>query len=146
MEQGHNFDLLDAPQGQYLVEGRGAGTAGFVIGLVALVLWIFVALVAYAQALFGGGFITAGIWTGISLLGLVLSIYGFSRLRHTGGKTGLAIAGIACSAVAFLLCLWTFHNVQVIHATTGDLSRTLKDMQEQMQHSMDSLNHPGRRH
>jgi hypothetical protein len=139
MEQGDNFDLIDAPQGQYIVEGRGAGTAGFVISLVALVFWLIAAAIAYAQALFGGGFITAGIWTGLSALGFILSMVGFSQLRNTGGKTGLAIAGIAISSVAVLLCVWMIYNVNSIHSTSSIFTDGINEFQDKFKEAMDSL-------
>ena len=130
-----NFDLLDAPEHPPLkVKGKGAGIAGFVISLFALVFWIFAAGIAYFQAILGGGFITAGCWTFLSMVGFVLSITGLIWLRRTKGKPGLAISGVVIGMVALLLCGLMFHQVQKLHSNqfVNEVNELMEKMKDQM--------------
>ena len=54
--------------------GKGMGVAGFVISLVALVLYFIVAPMAGLAAIVGGGMGLSIFWTILSVLGLVLSV------------------------------------------------------------------------
>jgi hypothetical protein len=71
------------PAGQQ--PGNGIGVAGFVCGLVGLVLcWV-----PWFGALLG-------------LVGVVLSGIGISQGKKKGASTGLAIAGLVCGILAVL--------------------------------------------
>ncbi|MCE3551547.1 hypothetical protein LWC33_08780 [Pseudonocardia sp. RS11V-5] len=86
---------------------NGLGTAGFVLGLLALlVAWIpFVGVIGWP----------------LSILGLLLS--GFGLQRVTSGKAdnkGLSIAGIALSAIALLVCiLWATAFASAVSGTSA---------------------------
>lgn len=70
---------------------NGLGTAGFVCGLVGLALaWIpIIGIVAWP----------------LVLVGLTLSIIGVNRARQRiATNHGIAVAGIACSALGLLIC------------------------------------------
>ncbi|MGH3438295.1 MAG: DUF4190 domain-containing protein [Sciscionella sp.] len=71
---------------------NGLGTAGFVVGLVGLVL-AFIPIIGIVA------------WP-LVIIGLVLSIIGLLR-AHKGlaSNTGLTIAGIAASAVGLVICI-----------------------------------------
>jgi hypothetical protein len=69
--------------------GNGIGVAGFVTGLVGLVLfWVPIL-----------GLILAG-------TGVALSAVGMSQGRKTGASTGLAIAGLVCGIVGVIPALF----------------------------------------
>ncbi len=70
---------------------NGMGIAGFVTGLVGLVLF-WIPLI---------GLLIAG-------AGIVLSAMGMSRGRRTGASTGLAIAGLVCGIVGAVPGLFVF--------------------------------------
>jgi hypothetical protein len=53
----------------------------------------------------------AGFWLVFSLAGLVLSVMGMMKLGKTGGKKGLAIAGLVLGLVATLLSVSTVMGV-----------------------------------
>ncbi|GAA2852556.1 hypothetical protein GCM10010472_07180 [Pseudonocardia halophobica] len=85
---------------------NGLGTAGFVLGLLALLFaWIpFVGVIGWP----------------LSILGLILS--GFGLQRVTSGKAdnkGLSVAGIALSAIALLVCiLWATAFASAVSETS----------------------------
>lgn len=136
MEQTNNTAPTNA--------GKGLGVAGFVISLVALVLWIFVSGAAVLAAVAGGGMGLAIFWAVVSLLGTILSVMGFMKAKAGNGKKGLAIAGLVIGLVATLLSVRTVFAVKTVHETTGDLGKELLEkmgegMKEGMQQAMDSL-------
>jgi hypothetical protein len=110
-------------------QGKGMGTAGFVISLVALVLWIVIAGIATAAALVGGGMGLAIFWLVFSLLGTGLSVMGMMKLGKSGGKKGLAITGMVLGIVATILSVTTVLGVKKVHSKVGD---TVKDAFENL--------------
>ncbi|MFL5763484.1 MAG: hypothetical protein ACJ77K_06025 [Bacteroidia bacterium] len=121
-------------------EGKGMGVAGFVISLVALVLYIVIAGIVAAQAVFGGGYGLAIFWLIFSLLGTLLSVMGMMKLGKTGGKKGLAITGMILGILATLLSAWLIINIGKIQQTSADFGNEFKDALEQgVNQSMDSL-------
>jgi hypothetical protein len=136
MEQTNNTAPTNA--------GKGLGVAGFVISLVALVLWVFVSGAAVLAAVAGGGMGLAIFWAVVSLLGTILSIMGFMKAKAANGKKGLAIAGLVIGIVATLLSVRTVFAVKTVHETAGDLGKEILEkmgegMKEGMQQAMDSL-------
>jgi hypothetical protein len=124
--------------------GKGMGIAGFVISLVALVLWFIITGIAVLAAVAGGGMGLAITWVVISLLGTVLSVMGFMKSKAAGAKKGLAIAGLVCGIVATLLSVRTVFAVKTVHETAGDVGKELMEkmgegFKEGMQQAMDSL-------
>lgn len=91
--------------------GKGLGIAGFVVALVALVLWVPMSAAAVFAAALGGGTGTAVFLLLMSLTGLVLSVVGLMKASKSGGKKGLAIAGLVIGLVATLLSISTFVGV-----------------------------------
>jgi hypothetical protein len=106
-------------------EGKGLGVAGFVISLVALVLWIVVSGIAVAAAMLGGGMGLSIFWLILSLLGTGLSVLGMMKLGKTGGKRGLAITGMVLGIVATILSVTTVMGVSKVHAEVGDVGKEL---------------------
>ncbi|WP_345379739.1 hypothetical protein [Pseudonocardia yuanmonensis] len=86
---------------------NGLGTAGFVLGLLALLFaWIpFVGVIGWP----------------LSVLGLILS--GFGLQRVTTGRAdnkGLSVAGLALSAIALLVCvLWATAFASAVSETSA---------------------------
>ncbi len=136
MEQTNNTAPTNA--------GKGLGVAGFVISLVALVLWIFVSGAAVLSAVAGGGMGLAIFWAVVSLLGTILSVMGFMKAKAGNGKKGLAIAGLVIGIVATLLSVRTVFAVKTVHETAGDIGKEFLEkmgegMKEGMEQAMDSL-------
>ncbi len=118
MEQ-NNTTTVPAPQ------GKGLGVAGFVISLVALVLWFIIASIATVSAMVGGGMGLAMFWLILSLLGTALSVMGMMKLGKTGGKKGLSITGMILGIVAVILSVTTVMGVSKIKATMGDAGKEM---------------------
>jgi len=104
-------------------QGKGLGVAGFVISLIALVLWIVISGIAVAAAMIGGGMGLAIFWLVLSLLGTALSVMGMMKLGKTGGKKGLAITGMILGIIATILSVTTVMGVSKVHATVGETGK-----------------------
>lgn len=125
--------------------GKGMGIAGFVISLVALVIYFIVAPIAGLSALAGGGMGISIFWVILSAVGLVLSIMGFTKAKAVNGKKGLAIAGLVIGIIATILSVRLVFAVKTIHDTAGDFGKELinamgEGMKEGLQQAMDSVN------
>ncbi len=96
--------------------GRGFGTAGFVISLIALVLWFFVSAAIIISASLGGSIGLAVFWVIFSIIGLLLSSVGYWRANKGGGKRGLAIAGLIIGLIASVLSIITVFTAKEAQA------------------------------
>lgn len=122
--------------------GRGFGIAGFVISLVALVLWMPIAAAAVLSAALGGGMGLSSFWLIVSLLGLILSIMGLMKANKGGGKKGLAIAGLIIGLVASGLSVNTIIGVKKAQAEfekAGLGDKFMDTFKEGMEQGLDSL-------
>ena len=123
--------------------GKGLGVAGFVISLVALVLYFVVAIVVAAQAILGGGMMLAIIWTIISVLGLGLSAMGMMKASKAGAKKGLAIAGLVIGIIATIMSIRLVFAVKVLNEASGIGKEMIEkmgdDFKNGMEQAMDSL-------
>ena len=124
--------------------GKGLGVAGFVISLVALVLYFIIAPIAGLSALAGGGMGLSIFWTLVSIVGLVLSVMGFMKAKAANGKKGLAIAGLVMGIIVTIMSVRLVFAVKEIHATAGDFGKELinamgEGMKEGLEHAMDSV-------
>ncbi len=105
--------------------GKGLGVAGFVISLVALVLYFIVAPMAGLAAFAGGGMGLSIFWTILSVVGLLLSIMGFMKAKAGNGKKGLAIAGLVIGIIATIMSVRLVFAVREINAAAGDTGKEL---------------------
>jgi FtsH-binding integral membrane protein len=139
MEQTNNTTPTNA--------GKGLGVAGFVIALVALVLWIFVSGAAVLSAIAGGGMGLAIFWILVSATGLTLSVMGFMKAKAGNGKKGLAIAGLVCGILATGLSVRTVFAVKQAHEQMAEMgleannlmNKLEEGMKEGLQQAMDSM-------
>ncbi len=121
-------------------QGKGMGTAGFVISLIALVLYFVIAIVVAGQALFGGGYGLGIFWLVFSLLGAGLSVMGLLKLSKTGGKKGLAISGMVLGTVAVLLTVSLVLGIGKVQSAGNEFGEQLQSSMTTMADSMaDSL-------
>ena len=124
-------------QTQQTPQGKGMGVAGFVISLVALVIyWIIAPIVAIA-ALAGGGYGLGIFWLVLSLLGTLLSVMGMMKLGKTGGKKGLAITGMVLGIVATILSVMMVLGIGKAQKAGNELGTQFKNAMENVS---DSLN------
>ena len=115
-------------------QGKGLGVAGFVISLIALVLWFIISGIALIAAVLGGGMGLAIGWLVFSLLGMLLSVMGFMKLSKTGGKKGLAITGGILGIVAVIMSVTTVLGVNRVHTSGvgGELQKAVHDMTDSL--------------
>lgn len=86
-------------------EGKGLGIAGFVIALVGLIFASWMAAISAVAMASGGSAAMMYIWLVVCVLSIVLSVMGMKKLGQTGGKKGLAIAGLVIGIVATVYSL-----------------------------------------
>ncbi len=90
-------------------QGKGMAVAGFIIALAALVLNNVMAGIAILAIIAGGSGWLMYLWLVVNILGMVLSIMAMGKLKKSGQKRGLAIAGMIIGIVgtvwAIILCL-----------------------------------------
>lgn len=127
-------------------QGKGLGVAGFVISLIALLLWIIISGIAIAAALVGGGMGLAMFWLVLSIAGTALSVMGMMKLGKTGGKKGLAITGMILGILATILSVTTVMGVSKTKATVGDAGKDLLNnladtakLRESMMNAIDQM-------
>ncbi len=85
-------------------QGKGLGVAGFVTALVGLVLSTWIAGIAVLSYAGGGSLALLYFWIVFCGGSVTMSAMGMSKLGKTGGKRGLAIAGLVIGLVALV---WT---------------------------------------
>lgn len=117
--------------------GKGLNVAGFVIALVALVLWIFISGAALLQAVVGGGMGLAIFWIIVSVVGAGLCVMGFMKAKAGNGKKGLAIAGLIIGLLATGLSVRTVFLVKEAHALMGSAGTELMSKMEEGLKNMD---------
>ena len=84
--------------------GKSQGTIGFVLSLVALVLgWLILPMLYVGMGSIGG---IIGLL--IPVAGIVLSAMGMSKLKKSGGSTGLAVTGLILGIIAFIILIFIY--------------------------------------
>lgn len=117
-------------------EGKGMAVAGFVISLVALVFYVFVATAVTFAAALGGGYGLGIFWLVLSLAGTGLCVMGMMKLGKTGGKKGLAIAGMIVGIIAVVLTTMLVMSIGKIQAAGGEMGDKFKEAMEQSAEQM----------
>jgi hypothetical protein len=87
------------------VKGKQAVIAGFVIALVTLIGASWIAVLATAAVIVGGSPWLMYLWLVLAVASVVLSAIGMSKLGKTGGKKGLAVAGLVIGIVSTVYCI-----------------------------------------
>jgi hypothetical protein len=112
-------------------EGKGLAVAGFVISLVALVFYVFVATAVTFAAALGGGYGLGIFWLVLSLAGTLMCVMGMMKLGKTGGKKGLAIAGMIVGIIAVILTAMLVMSIGKIQQAGGEMGDKFKEAMEQ---------------
>lgn len=108
-------------------KGKGLGLAGMIIGIVAAV-WACIPLL-------GAG----ALW--VAVVGLILSVIAFFMAKGGNNpKKGAIVAGIILNVVAIGLAIfWIWKIKQATDELGTALDQLGKDMKEEMQHTLDSM-------
>jgi len=115
-------------------QGKQMGVAGFVLAIATLVLSSWIAAMAAASIIMGGSAWLMYIWLVLAIISVVLSAMGMSKLGKTGGKKGLAVAGLVIGIVSVVWCGILVAGLSVASSaadTFGD-SDEWKDAMEQL--------------
>lgn len=97
------------------VQGKQMGIAGFVLSLVTLIFSSWIAALAAVSIIAGGSGWLMYLWLVLAIASVVLSAMGMSKLGKTGGKKGLAIAGLVIGIVS---TVWSLMLVIGLSATS----------------------------
>lgn len=81
-------------------QGKGLAVTGFVLSLVGIVLATWIAGISIIMIAAGGSGWLMYLWDVVCIMSVVLSAMGMSKLGKTGGKKGLAVAGLVIGIVA----------------------------------------------
>ncbi len=97
-------------------KGKGLGTAGMVIGIVAIV-WAIIPIVGAAS------------WW-LALVGLILSLVAFFMAKGGGNtKRGMMLTGIILNAVAIALAIfWIYKIASTMMGVAGELEDAMKNI------------------
>lgn len=122
-------------------QGKGMAVTGFVLALVALVLNNVMAGIAVLSIIAGGSGWLMYLWLVVNILGMVLSIMAMGKLKKSGGKRGLAIAGMIIGIVGTVWAIMLVLGLSVAAAASGSLDdNALKDaFQKEMQKELDKM-------
>jgi len=103
-------------------QGKGMAIAGFIIALAALVLNNVMAGIAVLAIIAGGSGWLMYLWLVVNILGMVLSIMAMVKLKKTGGKRGLAIAGMIIGIVGTVWAIMLVMGLSLAAAASGSLN------------------------
>lgn len=108
-------------------QGKGMAVAGFIIALAALVLNNVMAGIAILAIIAGGSGWLMYLWLVVNILGMVLSIMAMGKLKKSGGKRGLAIAGMIIGIVGTVWAIILVLGLSVAAAASSGLSDDMQD-------------------
>lgn len=117
-------------------QGKKLAVAGFIISLVALVFYVFIATAVTFAAALGGGYGLGIFWLLLSLAGTALCVMGMMKLGKTGGKKGLAIAGMIVGIIAVFLTAMLVMSIGKIQSAGGEMGDKFKEAMEQSAEQM----------
>lgn len=112
-------------------QGKGLAVTGFVLALVGLVLSSWIAVIAAAMIIAGGSGWLMYFWLVLCIASVVMSAMGMSKLGKTGGKKGLAIAGLVIGIVATVWAIVLTLGLGAADAATDGMSDELQQRLEQ---------------
>lgn len=123
-------------------QGKGMAVAGFVIALIGLVFATFVVAATVINVGLGGGKGLLYFWLLLCIASVVLCAMGMKKLGKTGGKKGLAIAGLVIGIVA---TIWTGLGLATVSAAESAGLNQLDNLEnfenmEGMDELQDALN------
>lgn len=133
-------------------QGKGMAVTGFVLSLVGLVFYFIIAGIVAVSALVGGGYGLGIFWLVLCLAGTGLSVMGMMKLGKTGGKKGLAIAGMIIGIIAVIMTAMLVMKIGSMQAAGGafgdefkkgleslDTAKLRQEMESAVQSITDSL-------
>lgn len=117
-------------------EGKGLAVGGFVLALVGLVLSSVIAGLATASVMLGGSAWLMYLWVVLCVASVIMSAMGMSKLGKSGGKKGLAVAGLVIGIVAVV---WSVVLLLGISAAASMKSSFETKFDTELNNSLDEL-------
>lgn len=113
-------------------QGKSMGVAGFILSLVTLLFSSWIAVIATASMIAGGSPWLMYFWLALAIAGVVLSAMGMSKLGKTGGKKGLAIAGLVIGIISVIYCLMLSAGLSAAASVTDNYMENVEGIQNMM--------------
>lgn len=121
-------------------QGKGMAVTGFVLSLAGLLLNNVMAGIAIIAIIAGGSGWLMYLWLVVNILGMVLSIMAMGKLKKTGGKRGLAIAGMIIGIVGTVWAIILVMGLSVAASASSDFSNEMQDaFKEGMKKELDNM-------
>lgn len=117
-------------------EGKGMAVGGFVLSLVGLILATWIAGIATLSVIAGGSPWLMYVWVVLCAASVIMSAMAMSKLGKTGGKKGLAVAGLVIGIVA---TVWSIVLVLGISAAASMAGDSFDELNEAMR-ELEDLN------
>lgn len=123
------------------VQGKQMGIAGFVLALVTLVLSSWIAALAVASIITGGSGWLMYLWLVLAIISVVLSAMAMGKLKKSGAKRGLAVAGLVIGIVSVVWSLILVAGLSLAASASStfsdefnkvDWNEVSKDMQDDL--------------
>ena len=123
-------------------QGKGMAITGFVLSLVGLIFASWMGAIALASMLLGGSPWIMYVWLVLCIVSIVLSVMGMSKLKKTGGKRGIVIAGMVIGIVATVYALIITLGLSAAAAAgASDAGNEFRDaLQKEMNKQMNENN------
>lgn len=112
-------------------QGKGLAVTGFILALVGLVFSGMIAVIAAGMIVTGGSGWLMYFWLVLCIASVVMSAMGMSKLGKTGGKKGLAIAGLVIGIVATVWAIVLTMGLGAADAATDGMSDEFQQRLEQ---------------
>ncbi|TSJ47666.1 hypothetical protein [Fluviicola chungangensis] len=108
-------------------QGKGMAVTGFVLALAAFLLNNVMAGIAIVSIGLGGSGWLMYLWLVVNIVSVVLCVMAMGKLKKTGGKRGLAIAGMIIGIVGTVWAIILTMGLAAAASMSGDLSKEMKD-------------------
>src|SRR3989338_8093068 len=99
-------------------QGKGMAIGGFILSLVGLLLAGAVMVGSYMAM---GSKVVAYLWVVLCIASVILSAMAMSKLGKTGGKKGLAIAGLIIGIVAVVYSIIVLMGLSLVDNGLNEL-------------------------
>lgn len=109
------------------VQGKGLAITGFVLALAGLLLNNVMFGIAVVSIGLGGSGWIMYLWLVVNIVGLILSIMGMSKLKKTGGKRGLGIAGMIIGIVGTVWAVILVLGMEAAAKLSSDFESRLQN-------------------
>ncbi len=111
-------------------EGKGMAVTGFVLALVGLIFAMWIAAAAVVSMIAGGSPWLMYVWDVLCVVSIILSVMGMSKLKKTGGKRGLGIAGMVIGIVATVYALILTLGLSVAASASSEFSDAMSKYEQ----------------